>query len=415
MDSKKQVVKSTVWEGKAGEFQWDGKDKNGNRVPDGLYVYVVYSADRAGNRTEATLGEIEVDARPTPVSVNTLTRSFSPNGDGVKDFALFNLSVGIAQRIRSWSLSIVGTGDQTLRRFTGLGDTTFPHTVRWDGKSDRGTVVDGLYHAVFNVEYEKGNRPQVRTQDALLLDVTPPEVSIKIYPVPFSPDNDGVDDTVTISFEVKDRSPVEKWSAAILDPTGKEFISFSASGTPTKPIVWNGLSRTGELVQAAYDYPLVFTVQDDLANSTTEKRLIPVDVLVMRDGDRLKIVISSIHFKPYTADYISIPKERAEKNLQTLDRVAEILKKFGAYRIRLEGHAVQEYWFNARRVKREEEEELLPLSQKRADAIRDALVERGIEASRMTTYGYGGSQPIVPHSDRDNHWKNRRVEFILLK
>ncbi len=51
----------------------------------------------------------------------------------------------------------------------------------------------------------------------------------------------------------------------------------------------------------------------------------------------------------------------------------------------------------------------------RADAIRDALVERGIEARRMTTVGIGGSQPVVPHGDLDNRWKNRRVEFILVR
>lgn len=33
----------------------------------------------------------------------------------------------------------------------------------------------------------------------------------------------------------------------------------------------------------------------------------------------------------------------------------------------------------------------------------------------FTTIGYGGNRPIVPHSDLDNRWKNRRVEFILIK
>jgi flagellar motor protein MotB len=29
--------------------------------------------------------------------------------------------------------------------------------------------------------------------------------------------------------------------------------------------------------------------------------------------------------------------------------------------------------------------------------------------------GVGGKDPLVPHSDLENRWKNRRVEFILEK
>jgi outer membrane protein OmpA-like peptidoglycan-associated protein len=33
----------------------------------------------------------------------------------------------------------------------------------------------------------------------------------------------------------------------------------------------------------------------------------------------------------------------------------------------------------------------------------------------MSTVGLGGTQPVVPHGDLENRWKNRRVEFILIK
>ena len=29
--------------------------------------------------------------------------------------------------------------------------------------------------------------------------------------------------------------------------------------------------------------------------------------------------------------------------------------------------------------------------------------------------GLGGTEPVVPFSDLKNRWKNRRVEFILIK
>ena len=142
---------------------------------------------------------------------------------------------------------------------------------------------------------------------------------------------------------------------------------------------------------------------------------IPIDILVLREENKLKISISTIFFKPNTADYLSLAPEMAEKNLATLDRLAEILKRYGDYNIRLEGHAVRVFWDRADKWLNEENEELLPLSKERADAIRNALIQRGIEGARMTTNGLGGYAPVVPHSDMVNRWKNRRVEFILLK
>ena len=41
--------------------------------------------------------------------------------------------------------------------------------------------------------------------------------------------------------------------------------------------------------------------------------------------------------------------------------------------------------------------------------------KNGVDSARLTAVGRGGSQPVVARSDKDNWWKNRRVEFILNK
>ncbi|MCF6336150.1 MAG: hypothetical protein L3J12_10450 [Spirochaetales bacterium] len=43
------------------------------------------------------------------------------------------------------------------------------------------------------------------------------------------------------------------------------------------------------------------------------------------------------------------------------------------------------------------------------------LSKLGVDPSRMDSKGMGGGNPIVPNSDLENRWKNRRVEFILWK
>lgn len=53
------------------------------------------------------------------------------------------------------------------------------------------------------------------------------------------------------------------------------------------------------------------------------------------------------------------------------------------------------------------------LSEGRAATVHDYLVEKGIEASRLTTIGYGESRPVDPAHNREAWKQNRRVEFLF--
>ena len=56
----------------------------------------------------------------------------------------------------------------------------------------------------------------------------------------------------------------------------------------------------------------------------------------------------------------------------------------------------------------------LPLSQQRADAVRDQLVSMGIDAGRLTAKGYGASRPIASNTTPEGKANNRRVEFVKM-
>ena len=56
----------------------------------------------------------------------------------------------------------------------------------------------------------------------------------------------------------------------------------------------------------------------------------------------------------------------------------------------------------------------LGLSERRAEAVRRALVEAGVEASRLSTHGYGASDPAASNDTMEGRAQNRRVESQLL-
>lgn len=405
-------VRSASWQGLPEDFEWDGLDDEGFLAQNGRYVYKLFSIDEAGNEFVARTAAFSLDARPTPAELRLAASGFSPNGDGVKDSLRIDLYLPVREEMASWSLRIRDAAGRVIRSLEGRDEAPGFDSFVWDGLDDAGVrAPDGMYRAGFQARYLKGNEAAAESS-AFVLDASPPALSLAFGPLPFSPDGDGQNDTVDINLTSRDISAVEDWEIVIRDREGNFFTSFSGRGAPSSPLRWNGLSRNGELAFSAEDYRVEATARDAYGNLGRSSAVLPVDILVIREGDRYRIRLPGIYFAPFSAEF---PADKAAGNMATLRRLAEVLGRFPGYAIRVEGHAVRINWADRARGEAEEREVLAPLSRARAERVRQLLIGLGIDGARLSSAGLGGTAPFVPHSDFDNRWKNRRVDFVLIR
>lgn len=397
-----------------GENSWNLRQSDGLALPDGAYRVGVELADPAGNTTVLQSEPFRVDTRPITAFVRVNRGTVNPKGKPPIRTVTVSPVVSDVTGLQSWSLRIVDESlGQTVFEDTGK-DGTVPVPVVWPVGSNgdlAGThVSDGVYFAIFEASYDHG--PSVRRESPRFrVDASGPEVTVTVIPQPFSPDGDGIDDVLSFFLEVRDASPIGYWYLEIFDSRGAFFYDVGAEGSPPDVIRWDGRARNGETVMSAEEYPWRLEVVDSLENVTVREGSLLVDILVEPYEGGYRMQVPSITFPPNSANLpVTGDDGGARKNREVLARVAEILARFPDYSVVVEGHAV-----NITGTEREEVEELQPLSRKRAEAVRSALIERGVSARVLTATGRGGTLPVVDHQDEQMRWKNRRVDFILQK
>jgi outer membrane protein OmpA-like peptidoglycan-associated protein/uncharacterized protein YidB (DUF937 family) len=57
----------------------------------------------------------------------------------------------------------------------------------------------------------------------------------------------------------------------------------------------------------------------------------------------------------------------------------------------------------------------MALSQQRADAVRNYLVQHGVDPDTLVAKGFGSSKPVAPNDTEEGKFRNRRIEFVVLR
>ncbi|MFT3814985.1 MAG: OmpA family protein [Acidovorax sp.] len=88
---------------------------------------------------------------------------------------------------------------------------------------------------------------------------------------------------------------------------------------------------------------------------------------------------------------------------QRLDQLADFLKQYPDRKLIIEGHTDSVGSDATNQA----------LSERRAQAVQQALVVRGVDPSRITTRGYGKAYPVASNATPEGRALNRRVEVVI--
>lgn len=168
------------------------------------------------------------------------------------------------------------------------------------------------------------------------------------------------------------------------------------------------LSSTGSSLirlRSGKEYLITMTAEDH------DFRTVPVDFRKTMGPDTLDISEALIPLKKevtITIDNLTFEYNSAEVTdsaAAILDIAALFLQKNEGVTVEIAAHTddVGSPEFN------------LDLSNQRAEAVVEALVERGASRERLAAKGYGESDPIADNSTEEGQAQNRRVEFRILE
>jgi OmpA-OmpF porin, OOP family len=105
-------------------------------------------------------------------------------------------------------------------------------------------------------------------------------------------------------------------------------------------------------------------------------------------------------------DKIFFDSDRASilpRSNRLLDQVARII---------IEHPELEKVWIEGHTDERGSQEYNRELSQKRAEAVRDYIISRGVPGNRLVAQGYGREYPVASNDTVEGRAANRRVEFL---
>ncbi|MDU0371875.1 OmpA family protein [Hymenobacter endophyticus] len=158
------------------------------------------------------------------------------------------------------------------------------------------------------------------------------------------------------------------------------------SGTAAGAIIGAAVGGTGGALIGRKMDKQAEELQRDMQNAKVE-----------RVGEGIKITFDSgILFDTNKSDLRTA-------SMMEIQKMAEVLKKYPDTNVLIEGHTDAS---GSDAINQ-------PLSERRAQAVANYTTSQGVDAARITTQGYGSSQPIGDNTTAEGKQANRRVEIAI--
>ena len=175
-------------------------------------------------------------------------------------------------------------------------------------------------------------------------------------------------------------------------------LSFNGNTIDASGLPQTAVNQIKTLFASGWRLPASITGEESVAKQANEEALAKLTEAKSADQVVSALNLSVINFASNSAD---IPEDAKP----ILDKAADVLNKLpAATLVEIGGHTDSDG----------DDAKNMTLSQERADAVRKALVQRGVDERLLMTKGYGETQPVAENDTPDNKFKNRRIAYKLI-
>ena len=137
-----------------------------------------------------------------------------------------------------------------------------------------------------------------------------------------------------------------------------------------------------------------------------------IDLITIKEPTNVKVDIILVTAEAIVDTTITITNiffdfdkyELKRESYPELNRLTDFLNDYSQWKVEIMGHTDSKGTNEYNKI----------LSEKRAQAVVDYLVSKGIDKSRIITKGYGEERPVASNDTEEGREKNRRVEFQFI-
>ena len=415
--------------GKPHSFKWYGTDNNNKPLPDGAYSYRLTAFNPVNDLVfEKTISDFILLTYDVGIETNLSHKLFSAKSPLNEVEPTITLSYKEPQHIVGIDYSFSAIPSNSIVSQTYLEVPA--QNLNEDSKEETAEakkiqdwlptqiiipkvnqkdepLPDGRYKFKIQVRYNNG--ATLSNDEIINIDSTPPKLSFKGATAPIRQSQKSDPQSRTFStFIAEDNSSIEKWELTIYNAQKKEIKKVIGNNNPSKSIYFSSSQQNN-------GYSLSLEVFDKAGNVSKLSTPSATAELVFIDQKReILLGLPSIPFGAHRSNLNSVIQSQYNESLQTLARLKKILDQYPNYNLLIKSHALNSNLIGSIAYN-QEEEALLELTQKRAQAIKNYLCQTLlVSENRVITKGLGSAEGLYENQDFSKNYKNNRVDFILI-